>query len=303
MPNKQFLSPRYWLIWLGLGLLRCSLWLPLAGQWRVGRWLGVLMEKGLQRRRCIAEVNIKLCFPELNDQQRHQLVSKHFAELGISIPEIALAWWATDTRLRSFLTCEGIEHLEAAQRLGKGVILLGGHYTNLELSGRLLSVVIPKTVQALYRPNENPLLNHSMEKRRLRYFKKMITRDNIREMVRSLKANGIIWMAVDQSFAGKHSVFAPFFGIPVACNTSVSRLVKLTGAKVVPFVSQRVEHGYRLIISPALEDFPSGDYAQDAARTNNIIEQRIKEFPEQYYWIHRRFKHRPEGQPNPYDKS
>lgn len=303
MPNKQFLSPRYWLIWLGFGVLRCSLWLPLAGQWRVGRWLGVLMEKGLKRRRRIAEVNINLCFPALSIQQRCELVSKHFSELGISIPEIGLAWWASDARLASILTCEGIEYLEAAQRLGKGVILLGGHYTNLEISGRLLSMVMPNSIQALYRQHENPLLQYSIEKRRLSYLKKIIPRDNIREMVRSLKANGIIWMAVDQSFAGKHSVLAPFFGIPAACNTSVSRLVKLTDATVVPFVSQRVEKGYRLIISPGLREFPSGDYVQDAERLNKILEQRIKEFPEQYLWVHRRFKHQPEGHTNLYDEN
>ncbi|OAD22307.1 lipid A biosynthesis lauroyl (or palmitoleoyl) acyltransferase, partial [Candidatus Thiomargarita nelsonii] len=155
---------------------------------------------------------------------------------------------------------------------------------------------------AAYRPHENPLIEYFMKKSRDSRAEKAIPRDAVREMLRSLKKNKALWFASDQNFRHKHSVFAEFFGRLAATNTAASRLTQISGAAVVPFFTQRLENnqGYKVILQPALEDFPSGDNRQDALRLNQLIEAQVRKAPEQYLWVHRRFKDRPEGEENVY---
>jgi KDO2-lipid IV(A) lauroyltransferase len=249
------------------------------------------------RRRHIAETNIRLCFPELTPRARARLVRDHFASLGISMLEVAMGWWASERRLRTLGQVQGLEHLQQALAHGKGVILLSAHFTCLELGGRLLALHAPFHV--MYRPHENPVLEHVQRSNREAHFERAIPRDDPRAMLRSLKQNKAVWYAPDQNYGHKHSVFAPFFGVPAATSTATARLARVSGAAVVPFfpIRRGDGRGYDLTLLPALEDFPSDDVAADTARINRLIEDHVRKAPEQYLWAHQRFKDRPAGSP------
>jgi KDO2-lipid IV(A) lauroyltransferase len=177
-------------------------------------------------------------------------------------------------------------------RLG-GVVLLSAHFTSLELGGRLLARQIP--LHVIYRPHQNPLIEWRVARLRAKRYGKAISRDDIREMLRSLQQGQVVWYAQDQNFGHKNSIFAPFFGVQAATNTATTRISKIGKARVVPFFTVRVEKGYLLRFLPALENFPGDSILGDTSRINDLIEQQIREFPAQYLWTHRRYKDRPEG--------
>ncbi len=291
-----FLAPRFWPVWLGLGLIRLIAVLPYGVQMASGRLLGRLIKAASRRRRMIASTNLRLCFPELDEAQRRDLLDRHFDSLGQGMVETAMAWWTPDQALRRLAHVEGLEHLRNALARGKGVLLLSAHFTSLEIGGRLLSLFVPFHVT--YRRHENELFETVMRAARERNFERAIPREDVRGFLRSLKTGHAVWYAPDQNYGHKHSVFAPFFGEVCATNTGTSRLARISGAPVVPYFPRRRDDGsgYVLHILPPLEDFPSGDDAADAARINRLIEDEIRLAPEQYLWIHRRFKDRPEGQ-------
>ncbi len=211
-----------------------------------------------------------------------------------------MCWWGSENKLRGITRLVGIEHLENALKRGKGVILLSAHFTTLELGGRLLAMHTPFHV--LYRQHKNPLFETVMRNSRQRRFEKAIARDNMRELLSSLKSGMPVWYAPDQNHGGSQSVFAPFFGVAASTLTTPSRIANISGAAVVPFYPSRLEDGsgYQLTLHPALEDFPSDDLTQDATRLNALLESVVREMPEQYLWVHRRFKTRPEGEAYPY---
>ena len=193
----------------------------------------------------------------------------------------------------------GREHLEQAMANGKGAIFLTAHFTSIEISGRLLADMCPAL--PMYRPNNNALLEWVMVRNRERHVEQTIPRQDVRLMIRTLKQGKGVWFAPDQNFGAKGHVFAPFFGVPTSSNTSLSRFAGMTGAAVVPFVVLRKPSGgYLMKIKPALQGFPSDDDVVDATRYNAIIEDWVREAPEQYNWIHRRFKKRPPGEPSAY---
>jgi len=292
--------PRHWPVWLGVGLGRVAGRFPYPWQMACGRAIGRLALHLMPRRRHIAQVNLSLCFPQLNEGERLQLVGDHFESLGMGLVETAVAWWAPEHRLRSLARIQGLEHLRNALQRGRGVILLSAHFTTLELGGRLLAAQVPFHV--LYRQHKNPLIEHVMRKRRKAHFERAIPRGDIRALLLSLKANMAVWYAPDQNYGREHSLFVPFFGVPAATITATARLARASGAAVVPFFPKRLpdNRGYQLALYPALSDFPSGDDSADAQRINIVIERAIREMPEQYLWAHRRFKTRPPGQPDVY---
>lgn len=295
----QFYHPRYWLTWLGLGLLYLIAQLPYRWQLSIGRLLGKIAYCALPRRRHIAAVNLRLCFPTLNEHQRQQLLKAHFAAIGIGIVETGMAWWMPTAKLPP-LQIEGAEHLMHALTAGKGVILLSAHFTTLEIAARLIARHFPICV--IYRLQKNRLFNLFMENGRRRNTSGIISSENMRGLMYHLKKNAPIYYAADQDHGLKHGIFIPFFGVPAATITTTSRLVKMSHAVVVPVFHYRLEgnQGYRIVFQPGLTDFPSADIAADTLRTNKIIEQAILVKPEQYYWVHRRFKTRPEGEEYPY---
>ncbi len=300
MTLLPLLKPRYWPLWIGIGLLWSLTRLPHSGQLAVGRQLGRFAYRLASRRHRIADINLKLCFPKLNDTQRHKLLQQHFESLGMGLLEMLSAWWLPETRLKSLGKIQGLDHLYTALKQGKGVILLSAHFTSLEIGLRFLLMHV--AVHITYRPHENPLVEYFMKKNRESRAEKAISRDAVRDMLRTLKQNKPLWIATDQNFGHKNSVFADFFGIPAATNIAISRLAQVSGAAIVPFFTQRLEknQGYKIILQAPLENFPSGDNKQDALRVNQLIETQVRQAPEQYLWVHRRFKDRPQGQERVY---
>lgn len=284
-------------MWLALGILRVIAMLPFRWQLRAGRMLGRLLWLLPFKNKQYARINLKLCFPELGDTERKRLLRDNIINLGVSLVEMAAAWWATDATLSGLARVDGLEHLRAAVKQGKGVLLLSAHFTNLELGGRLLRTHIDFAV--LYRHMKNPLADIIMKRGRQRHYHAVIHRNDIRAMLRSLKQGLPVWYAPDQNYAGDHRVFVNFFNIPASSNSATSRVAKLSGAPVVPFFQHRLpdDQGYQLTILPAMDDFPSGDAVADTQRISDVIEQQVRKVPEQYLWVQRRFRDRPDNAP------
>ncbi|EGL53696.1 lauroyl/myristoyl acyltransferase [Methylophaga aminisulfidivorans MP] len=299
--HKQLLHPRFWLSWLGLLLMRLSVYLPAKLQYRIGMLLGQLMQPFMRSRAKVVRRNLELCFPEMSDAEREYLVKKILKNTGMMMIETAISWWASDRQLRRRVTYEGLEHLEAAKAKGKGVILLTGHFTSMEIGGRLIMLQTPAYV--MFRHLKNPLFNAVMMRSRIYHSEGIVMRDDVRAMLRALRKNKVVWYAPDQDFGPRNSIFAKFFGVTAATIPATARMVKMTGAEVVPFVPKRNSDGsYHIQIFPAWEAYPSGDDIVDAQRINDWIESQIRQMPEQYFWLHRRFKTQPDGKGRLYKK-
>jgi KDO2-lipid IV(A) lauroyltransferase len=207
----------------------------------------------------------------------------------MALCETADTWWSSDSRLNRLAEVHGLEHLKAALAKGRGAILVGGHFTTIEISTRILGTVVPLNV--VYRPLKNALLSHIMFESFCRHGNP-IPKDDIRSMVRALKKNEAVWFAPDQSYRNKGAAMVDFFGIPAASNPATSRLARISGAAVMTYFGQRLpgNAGYRVVIGPPFENFPGADAVEDVARYNRMLEAQVRLVPEQYLWVHRRFK-------------
>lgn len=292
-----FLSPRYWLLWLGLGVLWLLVQLPYPWLLRLGRWLGALMYRFAGARRHIARRNLELCFPGLETAQREQLLRDNFASTGIAFFEMAMSWWWPAPRLARLVRIEGLEHLQQAQQQGQGVILMAIHFTTLEIGAALLGQ--QHTIDGMYRAHKNPVFDYVQRKGRERHNADAIAieREDVRTMMRHLRQGRAIWYAPDQDYGAKQSLFVPLFGVPAATVTATTSFARLGRALVVPMRQSRLPggRGYLLQVEPAWTDFPGVDVETDCQRINRWVEQAISEHPEQYLWSHRRFKTRPPG--------
>lgn len=301
--THTLLWPRHWPSWAGLGCLRAFACLPHPALLFVGRLIGFIARQLPLDYLHVARRNIALCLPALTEPEREQLLRKHFASLGMGVCESAMCWWASDARLRSLARVEGIEHLDQALQRGHGVILLTAHFTTLEMSARVMNAYRP--ICALYRPLKNPVLAASSNRSRSLRARKAIKHDDIRGMIRALQHNEVVWYAPDQSFRKKGARMVRFFGVPAATNTNTTRLAEMTGATVLYFSHERLPDGagYRIVIHPPLASLPNGCATADAEQFNGFIEEQIRRVPEQYLWIHRRFKGLDEGYPNYYSRA
>lgn len=298
--DKQFWHPRYWLTWVALGMLRLVVFLPYRAQIKIGRSLGIMSMYFLRRRRHITEVNLRLCFPNYTPAQRKQLLIDNFGSVGIGLIETAMTWWLPISKLAKMVHITGGENLDNALAKGRGILLLGAHFTTLDFAGRLTTSRYPFFVT--YRSSKNKLIDAFLLRSRNEVFDEAISRNTLRTMVRKLQENKIVWYAPDQDYGRKHSVFAPFFGVQAASVTATARIAKMTGCAVVPACQYRLADGsgYECIVYPAIENFPTGDEVADATRINQLVERAILHAPEQYLWQHRRFKTRPLGEARPY---
>jgi KDO2-lipid IV(A) lauroyltransferase len=287
--RTAFLLPKYWLTWAGLSLLRGLELLPFRAQRGVATALGVLIRNLPLAYVRIARRNIELCLPQLTRDERCALVDRHCQSLGMALCETANTWWSSDRRVARLAQVDGLEHLEAALARGRGAILIGGHFTTIEIATRILGTVVPMNV--VYRPTKNALLSHIMHDSFSRHGNP-IRHDDIRAMIRALKNNEAVWYAPDQSYRNKGAAMVDFFGIPAATTTATSRLARISGAAVLTYFPERLPGcaGYRVVIGPAFQDFPSGDAVQDVERFNRLLQAHILKVPEQYLWMHRRFK-------------
>lgn len=299
--NWHLLRPTYWLVWIGLGLMKLMAALPFHWQVAVGRRLGRLMGKIARRRRRIAAINLELCFPKLPPEERATLLDEHFMALGLGLFETAMAWWASDEKLQCLARVKGTEHLEQALARGKGVIILTGHFTTLELGARFITWHQP--FHAMYRVHKNQLYERVMRRERERRSGfPPLSHEDIRGLLRAFKKGRAVWYAPDQNHGSRNSVFVPFFGVAACTVMATSRLAAMSGAAVVPYFPKRLPGvaGYEVTILPALTDFPSGDVEADTRRINALLEDHIQQVPEQYLWVHRRFKTQPPGKTSPY---
>lgn len=299
--SRALLHPRYWLTWFGIGLLWLVVQLPYPVIWRSGRALGQLARYFMRRRSRIALRNLELCFPEMSPEARHQLVVKNFESVGMGVLETGMAWFWSDQRMERWFTVDSTEPVKALLAQQQGVLLIGVHFLTLELGARIFGMHTPGI--GVYRPNDNPLLDWLQTWGRLRSNKTMLDRKDLKGMIKALKQWQIMWYAPDHDYGPRNSVFVPFFAVEQAATTTGTwMLAKTSGAAIVPFVPRRKANGsgYELIIlEPELT--PPLDSAETTATwMNHVIERCVMLAPDQYMWLHRRFKTRPEGVPSRY---
>jgi len=297
----QFWAPRYWLTWLVYAWMRAIVFLPFSWQLWVGRRLGRILHVVLHQKRHVAESNLATCYPELSDQDRDTLRRRHFEAIGTSFIEMSMSWFGSQKTVRDLVHVEGEEHLRNALAKGKGVILFCAHFTTLEFFHPTLKQLCP-TASAMYRLQRNKMMNVIMTRGRRRSFDELFQKNSVRTMMRSLARNAVVWYATDQSYRSKHSALIPFLNVPAMTNTATSRLAKVSGATVLTYFGRRLpdNSAYVLTIGAPLENFPSDDLVTDTARLTRELEIYLRQCPEQYGWIHRRFKGRPEPYPDIY---
>ena len=268
---------------------------------RLGGGLGWLLAHLKHPRERIALRNVALCFPALSAKQQDALVKAHMRDLGYMLSEFTQGWLGSNRQIaRIPHRIEGLAHLEAARRQGKGVLLVGGHFSHLELCGRILAQQIP--LAGMYRKMDSAVFDWIVLRARIGYADAMFDKDDLRGAVKYLRDGGVLWYAPDQDMRGKKHVFVPFFDVPAATIPATHHIARLGQARVIPFFHRRLPdgEGYVLRLGEPLAHFPSNDVFEDTARINAEIEQMVIEAPEQYFWVHQRFKSRPEGVPPVY---
>jgi KDO2-lipid IV(A) lauroyltransferase len=299
-----FLHPRYWLLWLGLGVLWLVVQLPYRVLLAIGQGIGWIIFNASASRRHIAARNLELCFPQWTTAERQRVLKKNFASNGIALMEMAMSWWWPRARLQKLAHIEGLEHLQRAQAEGKGVILMALHFTTLEIGAALLGQ--RHTIDGMYREHKNAVFDYIQRRGRERHNQDAtaIEREDVRAMLKVLRAGRAIWYAPDQDYGAKQSLFVPLFGVQAATVTATTKFARLGRALVMPFTQERLSDGsgYRLVIHPSLEDFPGESEEADCLRINRWVEAKVSDLPEQYLWAHRRFKTRPPGEPKLYSK-
>lgn len=298
----SFCHPKYWLAWSGILLLFLSSLLPYSVLLFLGRQLGRGASYIAKSRRKIAQRNLELCFPELSKEAIQKKVVINFENSGIALFEMGMAWFWPSWRVNSLLKVTGMEHLEKAKQANQGVILLGAHFLTLEMGARAVGLVQPSS--AVYRKHSNAVLDYWFYWGRMREHKAMLDRKDFKSMLRTLKNGESLWYAPDHDY-GKHksSVFAPFFAVNNANTVAgTSTLARVKNSCVIPVFLKRLpaDQGYELVFYPKLENFPSKDITADTTVTNQQIEKMILECDDQYMWMHRRFKTRPEGEKTVY---
>ncbi|EHM47240.1 MAG: LpxL/LpxP family Kdo(2)-lipid IV(A) lauroyl/palmitoleoyl acyltransferasee [Yokenella regensburgei] len=297
----KLLHPRYWLTWLGIGVLWLVVQLPYSVIFRLGKAMGHLAMRLMKRRARIAYRNLELCFPEMSEEQRHQLVVKNFESVGMGVLETGMAWFWSNRRISRWTKVINFEPLRELEAQKKGILLIGVHFLTLEMGARMFGLNWPGI--GVYRPNDNPVLDWLQTWGRLRSNKDMLDRKDLKGMVRALKNGEVVWYAPDHDYGPRSSVFVPFFAVEEAATTTGTwMLAKMSKACLVPFVPRRRADGkgYELIMLDPECNPPLDDGETTAAWMNRIVEQCIMMAPEQYMWLHRRFKTRPEGTPSRY---
>jgi KDO2-lipid IV(A) lauroyltransferase len=262
----------------------------------LGEGLGVLLYRFGRERRRVARINLRLCFPQMPDHEREKLVRRHFRAFGRSVLERGILWWSPKARIQRLVCIEGLEHWQAVR--DRPVIWLAPHFVGLDMGGVRLTSEYP--LVSMYSKQKNPLFNDLLLGSRTRFgTSHLVSRqEGIRPVVKQLKAGLPFYYLPDMDYGARDAVFVPFFGVPAATITALSRLAQMTGAAVVPCVTRQLPGGagYVLRFYPAWTDFPGDSAEADTRRMNAFIEERVLEMPEQYFWLHKRFKTRPEGE-------
>ena len=285
---------------IGIFILWLLHFLPLSLLAPLGQGLGLLAYVLGRERRRVVRINLRLCFPEMPEATRARWARRHFSALGRSFVEHGILWWSSAARIRRLVRIEGEQYLTAVQ--GQPLILLAPHFVGLDMGGLRISLYVQ--VASLYSKQKNPVTDRLLLRGRLRFnAPRLFSRqDSVRGVVKAIRAGLPFYYLPDMDFGRRDSIFVPFFGVSTATITGVSRLASLARAKVLPAVTQQLPggQGYVLKFYPAWENFPTDDMVADARRVNAFIEERVRDMPEQYFWVHKRFKTRPEGEPRVY---
>jgi len=280
------------LLWLLHGL-------PLPLLAAIGRGLGWALFRVAGRRRRIVETNLSLCFPELDDTQRRRLAQAHFQVLARSMLERGMLWWSRPERLQRLIRVEGAETIRELLDAGRPIMLLAAHFVGLDAGG--VGIAMRYDCAGLYAEQSSKVFNRLLYQGRKRFGDQLLlSRDeNLRTIVRAMKTGRPFYYLPDVNFRTRDSIFVPFFGVPAATVSGLSRLSKLTGAAVVPCATRMLPggQGYVVEVGRAWENYPTDDIEADTRRMNAWIEEAVRTMPEQYYWVHRRFKTRPAGEP------
>ncbi len=302
--NLTLLHPRYWLIWLGLTVIYLLVLLPYPVIHAFGTIAGRFSMHFLKRRVNIARCNLALCFPDMPKAERDALVVKNFESTGLGLFETAMAWFWPDWRIKRWFSISGLEHVRQAQEHGQGVLLVGMHFLTLELGARIFGIHHPGI--GVYRPHNNKLMDWIQTRGRLRSNKSMLDRKDLRGMIRCLRQGEIVWYAPDHDYGRQSSVFVPLFAVVEAATTTGTYfLVRMSKPAIIPFTPRRLSgaRGYQMVLRAAVKNFPLNSEIAAATFMNKVIEKEILCAPEQYMWLHRRFKTRPEGAASFYGNS
>ncbi len=287
-------------------LLAATLWLlhflPLPILAGVGNALGLALFGLARRRRHIVLVNLRLCFPELTERQRVRLARAHCQVLARSMLERGLLWWASPARLQRLTTVDGDDRLRALLDAGRPVLMLTPHFVGLDAGGA--AIAMRHDSASIYAVQSDPVFDRLLYRGRRRFGDQLLLsrQDSVRASVKAMKSGRPLYYLPDMDFGRRDSIFVPFFGVPAATVPGLSRLARLAGATVVPVVTRLLPggKGYAVTVGEPWQDFPSNDIEADTRRMNAWIEAAVRTMPEQYYWVHRRFKTRPAGEPRPY---
>jgi len=298
MLNIKFIHPKFFPTWILILLMRIGVLIPFSAQVIIGKFIGKAIYPFMPKLRSIAYSNISHCFPEKKQLQVNTLVKRHFEAVGISLFETANAYYASDKKINKLLTIKDNHFFTDALKQEGGIILLCAHFMPLMLGSRAL--LLNHTIANIYRPQNNKLFDQAMVKGYKKHGAVMIKSTDTRSIIKAINNSLPIWYAPDQDLGEKNSIFAPLFGIQTATASATSRLAKNNNTRVIPYSFIRTTKGYEMLFEKPLLGFPSNDPIVDATTTNKILEKQINKSPEQYLWIHRRFKTRPEGAKNFY---
>ncbi len=275
-------------------------WLPLPLLAAVGRSFGRLLFRLGRERREVTLTNLRLCFPQLGEAERLALAKRHFEAFGRSVLERGILWWSSRERIQRLVRIEGLEHYRVVA--DRPVIWLAPHFVGLDMGGVRLTTEFP--LVSMYSRQKNPLVDRLLLHSRTRFGNSPMAsrQDGLKPVVREMRKGLPFYYLPDMDFGARDAVFVPFFGVPAATITAMSRLAKITGAAVVPCVTRQLPggEGYVATFHPAWEGFPSGDVEADTRRMNAFIEAEVRKMPEQYFWLHKRFKTRPPGEKRVY---
>jgi KDO2-lipid IV(A) lauroyltransferase len=299
---KPFGAPRFWPYWLAWFAMRGVASLPYRAQRSIGALLGQLAWITMRRRKRIALRNLEICFPELTTGERATLLRKHFAAIGMSFVEMGMGWFMPQSRLRSLCKINGIEHLDAAKRHGTGILMFCAHFTTLELCVSQFEHLF-EPCACMYRTQRNAMVDVMIRRGRSRFAQRQIPRDSVRELIRLLKNGYLVIYLPDQTYIGNQSELLPFFGELAVTNTATSKLAAISGATVLSYFYRRVSgnRGYEIDILPAPHGIPSDEPIEDSKKLFAVLESKIRETPEQYLWVYKKFKRRPADLPDLYD--
>ena len=299
MLKIEFIHPKFYPTWILILLMRIGVFIPFQFQVILGKAIGKLIYPFMKKLRETAYSNISNCFPEKKQPQVTLLVKQHFDAIGISLFETANAYYGSDRKIKKLLSINNKHFFSDALKDEGGIILLCSHFMPLMLGSRAL--LLENTIANIYRPQNNKLFDKVMVKGYTKNGAVMIKSKDTRSILKAIKNSLPIWYAPDQDLGINNSVFAPLFGIETATASATARLAKNNNTRVIPYSFIRTKHGYEMSFDKPIKNYPSNDPIKDATTTNKILENQIIKAPEQYLWIHRRFKTRPNGQENFYN--